>query len=173
MAPIDRACPGVVLNDIVDRVALGSRVFGNAEALAQLEAIVHPLVRGDIRAFLARWSRYGARTVVLDVPLLLESGLWSRCDFVAVVSAPFLIQRQRVLARPGMTIDRLRQVLARQMPDRQKRRRADFIIPSGLGLAETGTAIDRLLDRAAKAPAGHWPPNVYRERCDARNRAGH
>ena len=171
--PIGEAFPGVVQQGAVDRVALGSRVFGDQGALQRLEAIVHPLVRADIRGFLARWARHGTRSVVLDVPLLLETGWWARCDLITVVSAPYLIQRQRVLARPGMTEDRLRQVLARQMPDSEKRRRADVVIPSGLGLAVTMLALDRLLVRAAETPAGHWPPNPFRERRDARNRSGY
>lgn len=173
VGPIGAAFPGVVKEGEVDRAALGSRVFGDAEALKRLEAIVHPLVRADMLAFLARRARQGHRVVVLDVPLLLEAGWWARCDLVAVVSAPALIQRHRVMARPGMSEDRLRQVLARQMPDAEKRRRADIVIPSGLGKARTMRALDRLLVRARQTPPGHWPPNPYRESRDARNRSGH
>lgn len=173
VGPIDAAFPGVVRDGAVDRAALGSRVFGDAEALARLEAIVHPLVRADMTAFLARRARLGNQVVVLDVPLLLEAGWWARCDLIAVVSAPCLVQRQRVLARPGMTGERLRQVLARQMPDVEKRRRADIVIPSGLGRARTMQALDRLLVRARQTPPRHWPPNPYRESRDARNRSGH
>ena len=173
VGPVGRAFPGVVHDDAVDRRCLGNQVFGNPGALRRLESIVHPLVRAEIKAFLSRCARLGVRTVVLDVPLLLESGWWARCDLVAVVSAPRLVQRQRVLARPGMTEGRLRDVLFRQMPDEEKRRRADIVITSGLGLGETWLAIDRLLVKAYQTAPGHWPPNPYREGRDARNRSGH
>ncbi|NBC34198.1 MAG: dephospho-CoA kinase [Alphaproteobacteria bacterium] len=171
--PIGAAFPDIIRDGAVDRAALGSRVFGDAEALARLEAIVHPLVRADMTVFLARRARLGYRVVVLDVPLLLEAGWWARCDLVAVVSAPYLVQRQRVLARPAMSEARLQQILTRQMPDAEKRRRADVVIPSGLGKARTLRTLDALLARARRTPPRHWPPNPFPETRDARNRSGH
>jgi len=133
VAAVDAAFPGVVVHGAVDRTRLGAIVFGDAEALKRLEAIVHPLVRAAEQAFLARQRRRRAALVVLDVPLLLESGGARRCHKVAVVSCTAVLQAQRVLARPGMTMARLAAIRAKQMPDAEKRRRADFIIPTGMG----------------------------------------
>lgn len=127
------AFPGVVRNGAVDRRALGARVFGDDAAIARLERILHPLVRRDSARFLGQARQRRARVVVLDVPLLFEVGRDQDCDATLVVSAPSFVQRARVLARPGMTEERLAQVLARQLPDPEKRRRADFVVPTGLG----------------------------------------
>lgn len=127
------AFPGVVRNGAVDRRALGARVFGDDAAIARLERILHPLVRQDSARFLGQARQRRARLVVLDVPLLFEVGRDQDCDATLVVSAPSFVQRARVLARPGMTEERLAQVLARQLPDPEKRRRADFVVPTGLG----------------------------------------
>jgi dephospho-CoA kinase len=126
------AFPGVVIDGAVDRPALGRRVFGDAAALTRLEAILHPLVQREARAFLARARRQRRRLAVLDVPLLFETGGERRCDAVIVVSAPRAVQQARVLARPGMTPARLAAIEARQMPDAEKRRRADWVVPTGL-----------------------------------------
>ncbi|MEQ8814965.1 MAG: dephospho-CoA kinase [Thalassobaculum sp.] len=142
---IDAAFPGVVRDGAVDRPALGSRVFGDPEALARLEAIVHPLVRRATARFLAACRRRRVKLAVLDVPLLLEGSGHERCDLVAVVSAPERVQRQRVMARPGMTESRLEAILAKQMPDAEKRRRADAVIPTGLGRAVTMRHLVRLV----------------------------
>jgi len=117
----------------IDRGLLGQRVFADAAALSRLEAILHPMVAAEEKRFvnLARARR--ERLTVLDVPLLFETGGERRCDYVLVVSAPPLIQRQRVLRRPGMTEIRLAAILQKQMPDREKRLRADFVVPTGLG----------------------------------------
>lgn len=131
------AFPGVESSDAIDRAALGRRVFGNDPAMKRLEAIIHPLVRQDEDAFLRRMRRRRAPVVVMDVPLLFESGRQKRYDATMVVSAPEFLQRARVLARSGMTAARLAAIRARQMPDAEKRRRADFVIPSGLGRALT------------------------------------
>lgn len=125
--------PGVVTDGVVDRAALGAQVFRDPEALRRLEAIVHPLVRRAERRFLARARRQRRRLVVLDIPLLFETGGAARCDAVAVVSAPPFVQAQRVLARPGMTKARLEAIRRKQMPDGDKRRRADLVIPTGCG----------------------------------------
>lgn len=137
--------PEAVRNGQVDRVALGRMVFGNPAALRVLERIVHPLVQAEERAFLARHRRRRTPVVALDIPLLFESRGQRRCDAVAVVTAHALIQQQRVLARPGMTLDRLRQIRSKQMPDAEKRRRADYIVPSGLGRGVTIRALKRIL----------------------------
>ena len=133
VAAVDAAFPGVVVGGAVDRARLGAVVFGDPAALKRLEAIVHPLVRAAERAFLARHRRRGTRLVVLDIPLLFETGGRQRCDKVAVVSCAGFLQAQRVLARPGMTLARLEAIRAKQMPDTQKRRLADFVIPTGMG----------------------------------------
>ena len=117
VAAVEAAFPGVVTAGAVDRVALGARVFGDDSALKRLEAIVHPLVRQAERKFLAMHRRRHTALVVLDIPLLFESGGEQRCDSIIVVSCPAFLLAQRVLARPGMTEARLRIILARQMPD--------------------------------------------------------
>lgn len=142
---IDQAFPGVVQDGRVDRQALGKVVFDNTEALRRLEAIVHPLVREAEQRFLKRAMRHRKPLVVLDIPLLFETNGQSRCDHVAVVSAPAHVQRYRVLQRPGMTPERLTAVLAQQMPDREKRRRADFVIQSGLGKAYAFEQVRRIV----------------------------
>lgn len=139
--------PGVLRKDgAVDRAALGARVFGDAAALARLERILHPLVRQSQQRFLAAARACRASLVVLDVPLLFETGGEHRCDKVVVVSAPAFLQRARVMARPGMTEARLRAILAKQMPDAEKRRRADYVVPSGLGRAVTFRRLRRIVE---------------------------
>jgi len=133
VAAVEAAFPGVVHDGAVDRAALGRRVFGDDAALRRLEAIVHPLVRAAETAFLHRQRRRHARVVILDIPLLFETGGQRRCDLVLVVTCPAFLQAQRVLARPGMTRARLEQIRARQCPEAEKRRRADRVIPTGRG----------------------------------------
>jgi dephospho-CoA kinase len=153
VAAVAAAFPGVVKDGAVDRVALGSRVFGDPAAMKRLEAIIHPLVRQDEDRFLGEMRRRRTKLVVMDVPLLFESGREQRYDAVIVVSAPEFLRRARVLARPGMTPARLAAIMAKQMPDAEKRRRADIVVPSGLGRALTWRrlrdAIERLGHRAA------------------------
>lgn len=133
VAPVEAAFPGVVKEGRVDRPALSQRVLGDADAMKRLEAIVHPLVRAREEAFLAKAREAGARLVVLDIPLLLETGSAGRVDAVAVVSAPAEVQKARVLARPGMSEERFALILAKQVPDADKRRRAHFLIDTGRG----------------------------------------
>lgn len=140
---VSRAFPGVDKNGAIDRKALGGRVFNDKPALKQLEAILHPLVRQSEQAFIKRARMERKPLVVLDIPLLFETGGEGRCDYVAVVSAPPFVQRYRVLARPGMTDERLAQIRAQQMADREKRERADFVIPTGNG---KGFALARVKD---------------------------
>ncbi len=154
VATVEAAFPGVVAAGRVDREKLAARVFADAHALARLERIVHPLVYADQRRFLARERRARRRLVVLDVPLLFESGGDRVCDKVAVVSAPALVQRQRLRQRPGMDEARIDAVLARQMPDAEKRRRADFVIPTGLGRACSLRAIARIVAALSRCRAG-------------------
>ncbi len=136
----------------IDRPALGRIVFADEAARRRLEAILHPLVRRAERAFVAAARRAGHRLAVLDIPLLYETGAERRCDRVAVVSAPPYLQWQRALRRPGMSPERLRGILAGQMPDPIKRRRADFVIRSGFDRGETvrqvGAVLAAMLDRA-------------------------
>ena len=132
VAPIESAFPGTTRDGRVDREALRARVLGDPAALRRLERIVHPLVRAAEHAFLAAARRRGERLAVLDIPLLLETGGADRVDLVLVVSAPAAVQRARVLARGGMTPARMQAVLARQMPDAEKRRRADVVVRTGL-----------------------------------------
>ncbi|MCA8906419.1 MAG: dephospho-CoA kinase [Rhodospirillaceae bacterium] len=155
---IAEAFPGAVVGGRVDRTVLGAQVFGDAAALARLEAILHPLVHGETHTWLRRQALAGRPLVVLDIPLLFEAGRDRVCDAVLVVSAPARVQRQRMLARPGMTEDRLDAVLSRQLGDGEKRRRADFVIPTGLGKGVTFRAIQRILEALEEWPARHWPP---------------
>jgi dephospho-CoA kinase len=132
VAPIAAAFPGTVEQGRVNREALRRAVLGNPAALTRLERILHPLVRDTERRFIAAARRRAEPLVVLDVPLLFETKGAGRCDQVVVVTAPAAVQRWRVLRRPGMTEERLRAILARQMPDAEKRRRADHIVHTGL-----------------------------------------
>lgn len=134
VAPIEAAFPGVVKDGAVDRNALGARVLGDAEALKRLEAIVHPLVGGTRVGFFEAAKAQGADMVVLDIPLLFETGGERNVDAVVVVSAPAEVQRTRVLERPGMSAEKLDAILAKQMADAEKRARAHFVIDTGRGL---------------------------------------
>jgi dephospho-CoA kinase len=126
---------------MVDRTRLASTVLGNPIALQKLEDIVHPLVRADADRFLARQKAAGAPLVVLDIPLLFETGGRDRVDRIVVVTAPPEVQRERVLSRPGMTAEKFEAILAAQVPDPEKRRRADFIIDTGAGMDEARRAV--------------------------------
>ncbi|HXQ53228.1 MAG TPA: dephospho-CoA kinase [Stellaceae bacterium] len=137
VADVAAAFPGVERDGAIDRRALGALVLGDRAKLTRLEAILHPLVGQAERQFLARMRAARRAAVVLDVPLLFETGGYRRCDTVLVVWAPDFLQRARVLARPGMTEARLRFLRAQQTSEREKRRRADILVPSGLGKAVT------------------------------------
>jgi dephospho-CoA kinase len=134
VAPLEAAFPGVTKAGVVDREALRQRVLGHPEELKRLNGVVHPLLGAGRAHFFKRAADSGADIVVLDIPLLLETGGEQRVDAVVVVSAPVEAQRERVLARPGWTADRLDAILAQQLPDAQKRARADFIIDTSGGL---------------------------------------
>ncbi|WP_426214550.1 dephospho-CoA kinase [Methylobacterium sp. NFXW15] len=141
---IGREFPGVLdAAGGVDRTALRAAVLGDPTRLARLEALVHPLVRAEADAFLARHAK--APLALLDIPLLYETGGEARCDAVAVVSAPAEIQRERVLARPGMTEATFAAILAKQMPDAEKRARADYVIDTGRGFAAAEADVARIV----------------------------
>lgn len=154
VAAVEAAFPGVVRDGAVDRPSLGARVFGDGAALKRLERILHPMVGQAERAFLARAARDRRKVVARDVPLLFETGGDKRCDMTLTVSAPAHIQRHRVLARPGMTEERLAQVRAKQLPDALKRKRADRVIPSGIGKRVTRRALKRAVSAARRAANG-------------------
>ncbi|MBS0221495.1 MAG: dephospho-CoA kinase [Proteobacteria bacterium] len=164
LPPIERAFPGVVKDGVLDRQALGARVFGDQAALRRLEAIVHPLVAQRQRAFLKRAARRGVPLVVLDIPLLFEGRGERRVDATMVVSAPAFLQRRRVLARHGMTEEKFAGILRQQVPDRTKRRLATVVIPTGLGLAPTRQALARAVAELKERPGRFWPPNPWREK---------
>ncbi len=145
VAPIAARFADVEIGGAIDRKALGRAVFGQKSELKALEAILHPMVREAERRFIAAAARRRQRLVVLDIPLLFEADRDQECDVTIVVTAPAFLQRQRVLRRSGMTGDRLTQILALQMPDAEKRRRADFIIPTGLGKVPALRALKRIL----------------------------
>jgi dephospho-CoA kinase len=145
LAAIEAVFPGTTHAGGLYRDRLGAAVFGNPAALRQLELILHPFVADAQSAFLQTHRR--RRAIVLDVPLLFEKGGWRHCDLTVVVSAPYRVQRARVLARPGMTQDKLAGILRAQLPDREKRRRADVIIETGRGRRETWLAVKRIIER--------------------------
>ena len=148
---IEAAFPGSTRHGRVDRVALGKQVVGDPPALRRLEAIVHPLVRNAEQKFLRDAERSGAKVVVLDIPLLFETSGESRVDATVVVSAPEAHQRERVLAR-GVSLEQLEALLVRQMPDAEKRRRADFVVDSGQGVEHARTQVRQILNAVAKMP---------------------
>jgi len=143
VAAIEARFPGTTGETGVNRTALAERVLGEAEALRNLEGLIHPAVARERRAFLARHA--DQPLVVLDIPLLFEKGGADQVDKIAVVSAPGPVQRERVLARPGMTLAKFCQILALQLPDEEKRARADFVIPTGGSLEETRGKVKEII----------------------------
>ncbi len=141
----------------VDRQILGKLVFQDATALRRLEEILHPMVRRAERRFLAAAERRRCRLAVLDIPLLFETGGEARCDATAVVSAPEFVQRARVLARPDMTKSKYHAILARQVPDWEKCRRADFVIQTGLNKRVSVRASRRIAEILSLRRGTHWP----------------
>ena len=142
---IKAAFPGTTTGGSVDRARLAERLSGDGDAFRRLEAIVHPAVRRAEDDFLARSRAAGASAVVLDIPLLFETSRQGDVDKTVVVSAPAEVQRARVLSRPGMTEEKFEALLARQMPDAEKRARADFVIPSGDGIAAAKASVEAFL----------------------------
>jgi len=151
---IEQAFPGATAGGKVDRVRLGAMVLGNDTALGRLEAIVHPLVAAARDAFLAAAEAEGVPVVVLDIPLLFETGGERLCDAVVVVSAPPEVQRRRAFERPGMTEEKFAALLAKQMPDAEKRRRADFIVDSSQSFDHARAQVRDILRLVAKMRAG-------------------
>jgi len=150
VAAIEAAFPGTTAGGKVDRAKLAERVLGDDTAIAKLEQIVHPLVRQASRRFLSEAERNGAPVAALDIPLLFETGAEARCDAVVVVSAPAEVQRQRAFERPGMTEAKFQAILAKQMPDADKRARADFIVDSGQGFEHARAQVREILAQVAK-----------------------
>ena len=164
---VEASFSGVTDGGAVDREALARRVFGDKEGLCRLEAILHPLVNQEQLRFLRKAARHRSPVVVLDIPLLFETGGQAVCDAVAVVTAPAFLQELRLLQRPGMTRERISAVRGRQMPDERKRRLADFIIPTGLGRAVTMCTIKNILEQVKHWPGAKWPPKSSWHRIDA------
>jgi dephospho-CoA kinase len=149
---IEAAFPGATAGGKVDRDKLAQRVLGDTAAIKKLEAIVHPLVRHAEERFLAEADRKGATVAVLDIPLLFETGGDKRCDAVVVVSAPSTVQRARVFERTGMTEQKFAAILAKQVPDADKRRRADFVVDTSKGFDAVRAQVRDILDRVATMP---------------------
>jgi dephospho-CoA kinase len=150
LAPIAAAFAGTVSTDargrrVLDRAALRRLVLADPAALDRLEAIMHPLVRAAERRFLAAARRRGARAAVLDIPLLFERRGRQGMDLVVAVSAPASVQAARVRRRGTLSLDQLRAILARQLPDRERRRRADLVVPTGLSRAHARRILRRLI----------------------------
>ena len=156
VAPVGAGVPGVVRAGAMDGEAQRQRVLGDPEALKRLNAIVHPLVAQDRVGFFARAEAEGADIVVLDIPLLFETGGHEKVDAVVVVSAPPEQQRERVLARPGMTPDRFDAILAQQIHDAEKRARAHFVVDTGQGLEPARRQVAQIM--AALRDPQRWPP---------------
>lgn len=155
---IARRFPTVVVDGAVDRRALGDQVFQDAAALRDLEAILHPLVRHQARRFIAQQARRRTPILVLDIPLLFETGGEGLCDAVIVVSAPARIQEARVLSRPGMTREKFEAIRAKQTSDAEKRRRADFVVYTGAGKARTLRRLAAIVRLMRGQKGCRWPP---------------
>ena len=147
---IEAAFPGTTVDGRVDREKLAHRVLGDGAALKRLESIVHPLVRSAEVKFLERAKAAGAKIAVLDIPLLFETGGDKRVDAVVVVSTTAEIQRTRALQRPGMTDDKLTAILSKQMPDDEKRRRADFVVDASHGFDSARSQVQAILRAVAE-----------------------
>ena len=152
VAAIEQAFPGATADGKVDRVRLAAMVLGDEAALARLVAIVHPLVRASSETFLDDAQARGDAVVVLDIPLLFETAQDDRCDAIVVVSAPAAVQRQRVFERPGMTEQKFAAILAKQMPDADKRRKADFVVDTSKGFDAARAQVHDILRAVAKMP---------------------
>ena len=151
---IEKAFPGTTGPDGVDRQALSKRVLNNPKAMQKLEAIIHPLVHEEEQTFYRKAEAMGASIVVLDIPLLFETNATGRVDATLVVTASPDQQRTRVMARPGMTEEKFEAILSRQMPDAEKRKRADYIIDTGKGLEEAERQVEKILKDIQRCLAG-------------------
>lgn len=157
---VERAFPGSTRDGAVDRKRLGDIVFADPSARKKLEAILHPMARAGQNSFLMAAARRREPVVVLDVPLLYETKGDRRCDAVMVVSAPAAIQEQRVMARPGMTREKFAGILRTQTPDAEKRRRADFVIRTGINRRYALRQMQAALEAARKIPPRRWRPGL-------------
>jgi dephospho-CoA kinase len=155
VAAVEAAFPGSTAHGKVDRRKLGGMVIGNAEAIKRLEAIVHPLYRAVEQRFLAKAKADGAKVVVLDVPLLFETGGEKRVDAVVVATAPAHMQQTRLLEREGMTLGKIEALLAKQMPDAEKRARADFTVDTSQGFDYAREQVRDILAKVANLPPRH------------------
>jgi dephospho-CoA kinase len=164
VAPIAKAFPAAVRAGAVDRARLSEILREAPEKVTALEAIVHPLVRQVQRRFLATAAMRRRPVAVLDIPLLFETGGETRCDAVIVVSAPAYLQRQRVLRRPGMSEDKMALLLGRQMPDAEKRRRADFVVDTNRGYRDTLIALRRILRKLNREAGRRGEKKLLRRR---------
>lgn len=158
IARIAEAFPGAVKNGAADRAFLAARVFADVAALRRLETILHPRVRRETRNFLGIAARRREKTVVLDIPLLFETGAERGCDFVAVADAPAFLQAMRFLARPGMSSDRLAATRARQTPAWEKRKRADAVIRAGLDRGFSFRRVAAIVAGARRLKGRSWKP---------------
>ncbi|SDT28178.1 dephospho-CoA kinase [Bradyrhizobium canariense] len=149
---IEAAFPGTTVNGRVDRAKLSAQVVHDAQAMKRLEQVVHPMLRSHHQKFLDEAEQSGAPVAVVDVPLLFETGGEKRVDAVVVVTTSPQVQRERILARDNMTAEKLDYILARQLPDAEKRQRADFIVDTSHGLDPVRARIRDILDEAAKMP---------------------
>jgi dephospho-CoA kinase len=154
---LGRTFPGVVVDGRIDRQRLGQAVLGSPEDLKKLESLIHPLVRKRQEDFIAHWQKQRVSIVVLDIPLLFETGREKELDYVIVVSADEGIQRERAMARPGMTEEKLASILARQMPDAEKRGRADFVIENSGSLEQLRRQVDALCMKLVERVRTHTP----------------
>lgn len=152
VAVIEDAFPGTTENGVVDRAKLAAALKGDKARIKALEAIVHPLVREKREDFLQEQMHNGAKMAVLEIPLLFETGSQKDVDVTIVVSAPKEVQRERVLARPGMTAEKFDALLANQMPDAEKRKRADFIVDTSGTIEHSGQEIDKLIAQLKEHP---------------------
>lgn len=153
-AAIGSICPAAVIDGAVNRERLGRAVARDPSLFERIEAVVHPLVRNAQERFLAAERATGRRLALVDIPLLFETGREKEFDVIVVASAPARVQRLRALARPGLTADRLDLLLARQLPDREKRKRADFVVDTGKGLEYARRQVDGIVDKLLVPPAG-------------------
>lgn len=151
VAPVAALFPGVAPDGVIDRTELSRQLLEQPEKLAALEAIVHPMVRRRIAAFFSDAEAAGAPLAVADIPLLFENGVDWGLDGVAVTVVDDAEQRRRVLARPGMTVDKLEAILARQLPQSEKKRRADYVFDTSGTIAETREAVARLVDELTRS----------------------
>jgi dephospho-CoA kinase len=152
VAPVEAAFPGVAVDGKIDRAKLAAQLIGKPDAIKRLEAIVHPLVRAVTQRFTQEQAAKGTRVILLDIPLLFETGGEKNVDAIVVVSSPPDVQRARVLARPGMTVEKLDALLKRQMPDAEKRARAHFVVDTSRSFDSARAQVHGILRAIASSP---------------------